>query len=310
MDIAVYLTSPLQFRGCCLSDYPFTFGDHHANQVAAAYQNMCDMLIKRGVHRFTYLYFGAEFCEYLIPSQQDLEQYVEICRANDLRPVFVTPVVTDRGLDRLRECFDHLDASGIPYAVVVNDLGVLQLLCSRPRVPELIAGRILDKTSHDCRISENEMGAYYSASGMRYASEPGILSDHSTGILAPLGISRYEFDLPKTGLDLKRSGSGRGLYWPFHYLTTGRVCMFRALGKTGRRNFSSDKPPAREAAKRWNWNCANPSTAILLSTVSERIISIYSKRETRFSTFTKIPILQNRSNSLTGSFCNCFKEYL
>lgn len=237
MDIAVYLSSPHEFRGGCLSDYPFTFGDHRANLVAAAYQNMCDMLAKSGVHRFTYLYFGAEFCEYLIPSQQDLEQYVEICRANDLRPVFVTPVVTDRGLDRLWECFDHLDASGIPYAVVVNDLGVLQMLCSRSPVPELIAGRILDKTSHDCRISENEMGSYYSASGMRYASEPGILSDHSTGVLSPLGISRYEFDLPKTGLDLKHSGSGLSLYWPFHYLTTGRVCMFRALGKTGKERF-------------------------------------------------------------------------
>ena len=237
MDIAVYLTSPHQFRGCYLSDYPFSFGDCHANQVAAAYQKMYYMLIKRGAHRFTYLYFGTEFCEYLIPSQQYLEQYMDICRDNDLRPVFVTPVVTDRGLDRLQNCFDHLDASSIPYAVVVNDLGVLQLLCSRSHVPELIAGRILDKTSHDCRILENEMGSYYSASGMRYASEPGILSDHSTGVLSSLGISRYEFDLPKTGLHLRHSNSGLSLYWPFHYLTTGRVCMFRALGKTGKDKF-------------------------------------------------------------------------
>ena len=237
MDVAVYLTSPHQFRGCCLSDYPFSFGDCHVNQVASAYTKMCDLLTKRGIHRFTYLYFGSEFCEFLIPSQQDLEQYVEICIANNLRPVFVTPVVTDRGLDCLQDCFDFLDSLSIPYSIVINDLGVLQLFCSRPRVPELIAGRVLDKTSHDCRISENEIGFYYSASGMRYASEPGILSDHSIGVLSPLGISRYEFDLPKTGLDLRHSSSALSLYWPFHYLTTGRVCIFSSIGKTGKEKF-------------------------------------------------------------------------
>lgn len=237
MDIAIFLSRPDQYQGPCLSDYHGCFGDSVANHTAAAYQSMTDRLISRGLTRLTHLYFGAEFCEYLIPSRKELEQYIQICKSDSLQPVFVTPVVTDHGIGRLQACFDFLDGENVDYAVVVNDLGVLQLLCARPHKPRIIAGRVLDKTSHDSRIPEKEMTQYYSAPGIHYASEPGILSEHSTRILSGLGVSRYEFDLPKTGLQLPDTGYPCSLYWPFHYLTTGRVCLFRSMGKTGAEKF-------------------------------------------------------------------------
>lgn len=237
MDIAIYLSDPDQFQGCDLSDYRFQFTDFQNNSVSEAYQNMQALLIQRGVLQLTHLYFGAEFCEFLIPSSRIIQKYIDICKANHLQPVFVTPVVTDYGIQQLQEAFDFLDTQILPYAVVINDFGVLQMLCSRSNTPEIIAGRILDKTSHDCRIPAEELTEYYSVSGMRYAQTPGILSNSSIQILSKMNITRFEFDLPKTGLHLAGTQKQFSLYWPFHYLTTGRVCIFRSLHKTGNQKF-------------------------------------------------------------------------
>ena len=258
MDVALYLANPNQFISCYLADYQFTFADSKANHVDVAYKRMSELITQRGLCRFTHLYFGAEFCEYLLPSRTELEEYIRISKDTGLFPVFVTPVVTDYGISRLVESFDYLDAQDIQYAVVVNDYGVLTLLDTQHSVCEIIAGRVLDKTSHDPRIPEDELLQYYSPAGIRYACEPGIESGRSTDILSKMGICRFEFDLPIVGLELKSTKAHHSLYWPFHYLSTGRVCIFRSINKTGKEKFLVGDIPCNRPCKKLELELRKP----------------------------------------------------
>lgn len=237
METALFISTIDQFKSCFLGDYQFAFADSKSNHVDAAYNRMCSFVQENNIIKFSHLYFGVEFCEYLIPSVESLARFADICMGNDLFPVFVTPVVTDYGIDRLEKCFAYLNNQLTHYGVVVNDIGVLHMIQSCSRTIDIIAGRVLDKTSHDCRIPEAELANYYSSAGMRYASEPGVLSEEHINVLSKLGVCRYEFDLPITGLRLRNTSAHYSLYWPFQYITTGRVCLFRALTKTGKNRF-------------------------------------------------------------------------
>ncbi len=57
---------------------------------------------------FTRLYFGAEFCERLIPSRQELETALRNARERSLGFTFMTPFVTNRGLELLEELMHML----------------------------------------------------------------------------------------------------------------------------------------------------------------------------------------------------------
>lgn len=251
MEIAIFVSHPEQYRGCDLSDYSFTYGDAQNNGVYHAYETVQKLLMKYDKTKFDQLYFGSEFCENLIPTIEELKFFLNKCKADGLGPVFVTPVVTDRGIAKLKVCFDFLDAQGVMYSTVVNDVGVLQMLSECAKTKSVIIGRLFDKTSHDSRISQKDIPSYYGAAGIRYAGEPGILSDHSRRILKSFGVQRFEFDLPKVGIyPDRREDYGFSLYWPFHYLTTGRVCLFRAADREGKDKFLVGGKPCRGICKK------------------------------------------------------------
>ena len=233
MEVGILLNDLKKYKGKLLAGYTFTFGDSANNGVSSAYQ----CLAGRVPDTITHLYFGCEFCEYRLPDKGQLDQFMELSNADDLIPVFVTPVVSDYGLGRLQECFSVLRERQPGMAVVVNDYGVAELL--RTRFPELsmVAGRVLDKLSHDARVTQSGLQMYYGSEGMRYASEPGVISHYAQEVFRRYRIERFEFDLPKTGIHLPESKRYFSLYWPFHYLTTGRVCLFRSMTQAPKDRF-------------------------------------------------------------------------
>lgn len=190
---------------------------------------------------FTYLYFGCEFCEYKIPRAGQMEDFFRLCKEERLLPVFVTPVVTDYGISKIQEYLDVLMNEN-DLSIVVNDYGVLELLYNAGGIGRIIAGRVLDKLSHESRASMQELYQYYGQEGLEYATTPGILSDNHKDALKKYDINRYEFDMPKVGLQLKESGLHYSLYWPLSYITTGRVCPFRAMERKGVGKFLVGSP--------------------------------------------------------------------
>jgi len=68
--------------------------------------------------------FGSEFCEWKMPSLQSLEKAYELANKRGKEFMYVTPRVSNEGLEKVRS---HLDGKG-EIDVAINDLGVLSIL--------------------------------------------------------------------------------------------------------------------------------------------------------------------------------------
>lgn len=231
MEIALLIENEEDYKGNRIDDYYLTWGSE-TNGLKDIYQQ-----IKKFYHKkIDLLYLGNEFCEYRIPTVKQLEGVLDICKKDKISCVLVTPVVTDYGIEKTSNLLDYLIHSGISIDIVVNDMGVLELLRRRAYEGKAIIGRILEKSSHDCRASRQEFNDYYGDNGKKFAKTPGVFSDFTQTIFRKYGVERYEFDLPRIGLEMPKEGN-YSLYWPYSYLTTGRVCMFRSLDLSGRDKF-------------------------------------------------------------------------
>lgn len=71
--------------------------------------------------------FGSEFCEQLLPSREELEEAYEMARLADRAFTFVTPRLSNAGIETLRELLPLLDRMQ-EVSVVVNDFGALRLM--------------------------------------------------------------------------------------------------------------------------------------------------------------------------------------
>lgn len=231
MEIAVLIECADDYNGNRVSDYHLPWGS-----VTNGLEHICGQLKPYMDKGIEYVYFGNEFCEYKIPTIDQLKRMLDICKTDGILCVLVTPVVSDYGINKLSDLIDCLINNSITIPVVINDMGVFELIKRKKYSGECIVGRILEKSNHDCRASREEFDNYYGENGKKFAKTPGIISDYSKMIFDGYGVDRYEFDLPKVGFELPIHGN-YSLYWPYSYLTTGRVCMFRSLDLSGRDKF-------------------------------------------------------------------------
>ena len=94
MEIALFLNDIKKYHGKKVCDYRQNIGTIGKNGLKWANQLLSEheMFVNQ---EFTYLYFGHEFCEYRIPGPEQVREFLQICRSDNLLPVFVTPVVSD-----------------------------------------------------------------------------------------------------------------------------------------------------------------------------------------------------------------------
>lgn len=231
MEIAVLIECADDYKGKRVSDYHLPWGSaaNGLERISGQIKPYMDKVIE-------YVYFGNEFCEYKIPTVDQLKSMFDTCKKDGISCVLVTPVVSDYGINKVSGLIDFLVSNCITIPVVINDMGVFELIRKKEYPGECIVGRILEKSSHDCRASREEFDDYYGENGKKFAKTPGIISEYSRMIFDEYGANRYEFDLPKVGFDLSSKGD-YSLYWPYSYLTTGRVCMFRSLDLSGKDKF-------------------------------------------------------------------------
>lgn len=232
MEFALLIDNLAQYKGNKIEDYDWQWGNPQ-NGIKNSIEKIKQL---GGRKNFNYIYFGNEFCEYKIPSLKEIEKCITISKEDLLRFVFVTPPVTDYGLQKLEKIFECFVSNGNEVDVVVNDYGVLELLRESKGEMGIIMGRIMDKTSHDSRASEEKINNYYGRSGLEFARTPGVISLYTKKTLEGYNITRYEFDMPKVGLELKGCQK-KSLYWPYSYLTTGRVCSTRSLKLEGKDKY-------------------------------------------------------------------------
>lgn len=233
MDVALLINDPREYYGSALATYCNNWGSRN-NGLAVAYRKVLNYLGEEC--RISHLYFGSEFCEYRIPSTRTLHNFLKICKKDKLSPVFVTPPSSDYGVKKIEEDLLYLKKELDNCEIVINDLGILEL--ARDICSDFIItiGRVFDKTSHDSRILSRDLQAYYGQDGLKFARTPGILSSSTNKVLCKYNVVRYEFDFPKVGLEV--NGDFKySLHFPYQYLTTGRICLFRANQFKGRHKF-------------------------------------------------------------------------
>lgn len=232
MEFALLIDNLALYKGKQIEDYEWQWGNPQ-NGIGTSIERIKQL---DGRKTFNYIYFGNEFCEYRIPSLKDIERCISIAKEESLRVVLVTPPVTDYGLSKLEKIFDYFITNETDIDIVVNDYGVLELLKEKQSNIGIIMGRVMDKTSHDSRASEEKINNYYGKSGLEFARTPGVISLYTEKVLENYDISRYEFDMPLVGLDLKGCQK-KSLYWPYNYLTTGRVCSIRSYNLEGKDKY-------------------------------------------------------------------------
>ena len=170
------------------------------------------------------LYFGPEFCQYLLPSPPELKEALNFSRQRRLSFTLVTPFVTEEGLKKLIPLWEVLKDWGNPE-VVVNDWGVLCFL--RENHPEfsLVLGRLLSKQKRGPRLLNikdkipRKMWNHFQRSYLDLALVQDFLSQR--------GIRRVELDNLLQGI--KRDPRiPASLYYPYTYVTTTRMCLTNA----------------------------------------------------------------------------------
>lgn len=198
----------------------------------------------------TRIYFGAEFCERLIPSIGECREVISRARDKGMDFSLVTPYVTDTGISRLRYLFDLMACMDAPVEVIVNDWGVLGRLRNEYTGLAPVLGRLLTKQKRGPRIKRllerrlpskiirpkepSRQGAviivaeklppdadlYYRGSN---ASSVPIIH----GLLKENNVRRIEIDNLLQGiyLDMGNSGISVSAYTPYAYISTTMFCQ-------------------------------------------------------------------------------------
>ena len=195
---------------------------------------------------FARIYFGAEFCERLIPSVDDVSRIAAFVQRRALGLTLMTPYVTDTGLDRLVLLLDAVRDMGMQVEVVFNDWGVLDLL--RKEYPEFVPvmGRLLNKTKRGPRI----MNIIDKLPGAcRNYFESCVLSvGAACDFLKKRSVYRVECDNQLQGLRLDNTDPAimKSLYIPYVFVSTTRFCLAADCDNPERMDFVGVQACARQ----------------------------------------------------------------
>jgi hypothetical protein len=169
----------------------------------------------------TALYFGSEFCQELLPGIKDVEAFCVHCTERELEAVLLTPLVTQKGLNRLDRLLGGLARREMFPSVVFNDWGVLELLRKKHPSFPLRMGRLMNRGLRDPRLDMQASGA----AGENTQRGAGIRK-----LASSLGVSAVESDadLEPGYLGDGANGLKRALHVPFTFAASGRNCLEKA----------------------------------------------------------------------------------
>ncbi len=203
------------------------------------------------------IYVGDEFCPNRLPSLSELEGFCALARENALKITLLTPVLTDKELENHSFLFDYLEKWEKGAEIVVNDWGVLLFLKRRnshkaklctPGGVCLSGGRLFNKGFKDPRLGDAEGLALFSSETLGLLNESTFDHPEFQRAMRDLGVSRLERDLLPYGNPVCRSGESGihpSFYFPFGYVTTGRVCWTASFRQAEGEKFFPAGPCAR-----------------------------------------------------------------
>lgn len=240
------------------------------------------------------IYYGSEFCEFCIPGLRDLEALLQTARWNNLNVTFLTPPVTNFGMEKIKNLLPLL--AQYSCEISVNDFGVLQMLSDNNYTGAVICGRVLDKLYHDGRMNRTAFSLYTNHMGYDYLRSPAVSSPSFQSVLKRYGIMRYDIDLPQYGIDLDSSESDISFstFLPYGYITTGRICMMRNVQKENFAGFDLTQRKCSQKCRQYDLLMIQPVSDIQLNShgMRNRSTVIMRKGNTLFYGCTEIEPLE------------------
>lgn len=177
--------------------------------------------------RWNRFYIGDEFCIHRLPDLDRIREILSLSKKLDVPVTLLTPVVSDFGIETCMPLFSYLSTAAPETEIVVNDWGMLVFLREQFPAFRMALGRLLNKGFKDPRVAPDQIngkGAEFMFSCATFDFKP-ILAHART-----YGVSRLEKDLLPHGDVLSEiPDMATSIYFPYGYVTTGRVCRSAAL---------------------------------------------------------------------------------
>jgi len=172
---------------------------------------------------YSRIYFGAEFCPWLLPSPEAAERACRAAHHKGRAFTLVTPVL----IEPVLPCLRSLLAAAARWLqpgdeLLISDWGALAFV--RELLPEIpiILGRALSGQKRGPRVLDLELTAEQHA----YFRQSRWHGRESAALLAELGIARVELDNLLQGLAPLPPGLRASLHHPYAMVTSGRHCPF------------------------------------------------------------------------------------
>jgi len=170
--------------------------------------------------RFDCVHLGAEFCEKRFPPDSSLLQAAEFFHGQGKTVCFLTPFLSDKGLDRLSRFLDSL-RSPERFELSVNDFGALRLLEKRKTRVRVNLGRVLQDN------------VFFWRRGRLL-----VQNEHALRLFEAHRIHRYEVSAVgpvfKTGPGFDPERVRVSLYYPYVNLASTRSCLLAEGPRCGR----------------------------------------------------------------------------
>lgn len=196
---------------------------------------------------FDRMYIGDEFCSSRMPGLTELEALLQLAREKKMAVTLLTSILTNKGMQRLSRLLECLGETHSAAEVVFNDWGVLQFLKERYPDFSLAAGRLLNKGFKDPRLSDANGLSLISNEADELLSTDSFDHVELQEKMIQWGVVRVERDmLPyRKPRPFDASKLEISLYFPFGYVTTGRVCWPATFDQTAKERFLPTKGCAR-----------------------------------------------------------------
>jgi SAM-dependent methyltransferase len=170
--------------------------------------------------RFDRIYFGNEFCEFLLPSVEQLANVLEFAARSGVEFTLMTPPCAENCLEKCERLIETLPANA---EVVFNDWGLPQAIRDAGKTP--VHGRLLCKAKKDPRLGVE--GEPFS----EYFTDNNLQSEYIELLFAS-GIGRAELDNVFQGLRVdSASGMKYSLYYPYVCCSATRKCHFANIAE-------------------------------------------------------------------------------
>jgi len=200
------------------------------------------------------IYYGQETCENLIPTLKHVQEAIAFCKKSEYSFVLVTPYVSPKGMEKLKNLFEYLNKEVPGTEIVVNDFGVLHLIDTVYENLTPVLGRLLIKMKRDARFSLSG----YDIANTEILSLKRVEGNYPETILAStLELPSYQEFLKEKGIErvgidaltqllnnqiIKKWSFPVDVYWPWIYMTSSRNCAIAAYTQQGKTVHPTEEP--------------------------------------------------------------------